>query len=246
MFRAAHRHSRPAHAPTVWAAVSLLLDYPTAELVATLPVLRRVAVGLPGSAGVPLIRLIDHLAERTGDGAAAGLRELQEEYVQTFDHTRACALYLTYFAYGDTRRRGVALLEFKQAYRRGGAAWDEDAGELPDHLCAVLQFGATIDARTAWRLLLNHRAGIEMLRLALATWDRRDGNPPGSPWHDALLALCSTLPELKGDEVDAVRRLVEQGPPAEEVGLQPYLLDPQLDRPANPTPTGADLTGVRP
>ena len=96
----------------------------------------------------------------------------------------------------------------------------EESGELPDHVCAVLQFGACVDVQGAWRLLLDHRAGLEMLRLALAD--------AGSPWCDVVVALCATLPVLQGDEADAVRRLVEQGPPAEEVGLEPYLIDPKI------------------
>ena len=102
--------------------------------------------------------------------------QLQRDYVETFDVTRRCCLYLTYFAHGDTRKRGLALVQFKQAYREAGV--ELDAAELPDHLCVVLEFGATVDAETAWRLLNDHRAGIEMLRIALAE--------TGSPWHDAL------------------------------------------------------------
>lgn len=90
-------------------------------------------------------------------------------------------LHLTYFAYGDTRRRGVALVEFKQAYRKAGVEWDEAEGELPDHLCAVLQFGATLDADGAWKLLNDHRAGIEMLRLALTSWRNDDRVRPAHP-----------------------------------------------------------------
>jgi nitrate reductase delta subunit len=127
----------------------------------------------------------------------------------------------TYFAYGDTRRRGVALVQFKQAYRKAGVEWDDDSGELPDHLCGVLQFGATVDPDGAWRLLNDHRAGIEMLRLALAGW-RNDDGTIGSPWAGALRALCATLPVLQGEEEEAVRRLVEQGPPAEQVGMDGY------------------------
>ena len=41
----------------------------------------------------------------------------------------------------------------------------------------------------AWRLLNDHRAGLEMLRIALS--DR------GSAWHDVVLALVATLPELR-------------------------------------------------
>jgi nitrate reductase delta subunit len=198
-----------------WAVCSALLDYPTEALVSSLDDLESL---VPGDAD--LLGLTAHMRRMP-------LVELQQQYVATFDLTRKCALYLTYFAYGDTRRRGAALVEFKQAYRRGGVEWAEDLGELPDHLCAVLQFGATVDADIARRLLIDHRAGVEMLRLALTRW-RNDDGTTGSPWAAAVQALCATLPALKGDEADAVRRLVEQGPPSEEVGLSGYGADPAL------------------
>jgi nitrate reductase delta subunit len=198
-----------------WAVCSALLDYPTEALVSSLDDLESL---VPGDAD--LLGLTAHMRRMP-------LVELQQQYVATFDLTRKCALYLTYFAYGDTRRRGAALVEFKQAYRRGGVEWAEDLGELPDHLCAVLQFGATVDADIARRLLIDHRAGVEMLRLALTRW-RNDDGTTGSPWAGAVQALCATLPAQKGDEADAVRRLVEQGPPSEEVGLSGYGADPAL------------------
>ncbi|KRF02733.1 hypothetical protein ASG88_05040 [Nocardioides sp. Soil777] len=209
MFPFPRRRPRADAVRPVWAALSVLLDYPTPALVASLDAVEALVPGHPR-----LAPLIAHLRETE-------LGALQEEYVATFDHTRKCALYLTYFAYGDTRRRGMALVHFKEAYRAAGAEWDESTGELPDHLCAVLQFGATADADAAWRLLEDHRAAVEMLRLALTGW-RNDDGTTGSPWAAALLALCDTLPPLEGDEADAVRRLVEQGPPAEEVGLEGY------------------------
>lgn len=209
MFSLTRKHQRPAGAEQVWAACSVLLDYPTQGLLDALDDVEALAPGHP------------HLAPLVAHLRGHDLRELQSDYVETFDHTRKCALYLTYFAYGDTRRRGVALVQFKQAYRAAGVEWDEDSGELPDHLCAVLQFGATVDPDRAWRLLNDHRAGIEMLRLALATWRNDDGST-GSPWLGAVRALCETLPTLQGEEADAVRRLVEQGPPAEQVGLDGY------------------------
>lgn len=207
---------RPAAASReTWAACSALLDYPTSELIGSLDAITSL---VPDNA--PIADLVTHL--RSHD-----LRTVQQEYVETFDLARKCALYLTYYAYGDTRRRGVALVQFKQAYRDAGAEWDESSGELPDHLCAVLQFGATIDADAAWQLLVDHRAGLEMLRIALAGWRNHDGTV-GSPWHGPVRAVLDTLPELAGDEVDAVRRLIAQGPPAEEVGLGGYGADPAL------------------
>ena len=183
------------------------------------PELARVALDADRGAGA---RCTSTLAPAPRPPARRTTSRLQQEYVATFDHTRKCALYLTYFAYGDTRRRGVALVDFKEAYRAAGVEWDEATGELPDHLCAVL--AARRDRRRATprgALLTDHRAGVEMLRLALTGW-RNDDGTTGSPWLRALLALCATLPTLQGDEADAVRRLVEQGPPAEEVGLEGY------------------------
>jgi nitrate reductase delta subunit len=215
MFRRRARSGPDEQARRVWAVCSAVLDYPTAELVAAVDDLE---VLVPDDPHLPA--LLAHLR-------STPLEQLQQDYVATFDHTRKCALYLTYFAYGDTRRRGAALVRFKEAYRAAGVEWADD-GELPDHLCAVLQLGATVDPGTTWQLLTEHRAGVEMLRLALTGW-RNDDGTTGSPWAAALLAVCGTLPVLEGAEADAVRRLVEQGPPAEEVGLSGYGADPALD-----------------
>lgn len=178
---------------------ALLLEYPTAELVAQVPDLRAIA---PTRSFDPLL---DHLS-------ATPLTSLAAEYVDTFDLHRKVCLHLTYYAYGDTRERGMALLAFKRAYRAAGLEVSPD--ELPDHLCVVLEFSATGDVEAGTRLLLEHRAGLELLRLALV--DR------GSPWAAALTAVCSTLPALRGDEREAVARLAAEGPPGEQVGLEPY------------------------
>jgi nitrate reductase delta subunit len=93
----------------------------------------------------------------------------------------------------------------------------------------VLEYAATVDLERGRGLLLDHRAGLELLRMSL-----RDA---GSPWAGALEAVTSTLPPLRGDELDAVRRLAAEGPPEEEVGLTPYAT-PGFD-PGPATPAGA-------
>jgi nitrate reductase delta subunit len=203
---------------TAWQVVSLLLDYPDDVLLGRLPVLRSAVESMPAGVRLPVSRFATFL-ESTPVG------ELQRAYVETFDVTRRCCLYLTYFAHGDTRKRGLALVQFKQAYRKAGVEFD--AAELPDHLSVVLEFGAAHDPATAWKLLNDHRAGIEMLRIALAD--------KGSPWHDVVLTLVATLPELKGEDEEKMLALIAQGPPSEEVGLdlQPYAMDPRL----NPRPS---------
>jgi nitrate reductase delta subunit len=223
-----HRDAQPGLSERelvdTWQVVSLLLDYPDAVLVERVPMLRGVVATLPDAQREPLVEVLDTL-ERVELG------ELQREYVDTFDVTRRCSLHLTYFTHGDTRRRGVALVEFKQAYRKAGVEFDQDT-ELPDHLCVVLEFGAVQDWATAWHLLTRHRVGIEVLRAGLAQ--------RGSPWLPALEALRTTLPELDGDDETALLRLVAEGPPQEDVGLEPYAIDPRL----NPRPEPADTTAL--
>ena len=196
-----------------WQVISLLLDYPTPQGLDQIPVLRQLVQRLPEPVVAPLHRLMDHLED-------SDLRALQTDYVDTFDTTRKCALHLSYYAYGDTRKRGIALVQFKQAFRRGGLEVTDD--ELPDHLAVVLEFGATgDDIGLAWKLVNDHRAGIELLYRGLA--DRP------SAWVDALKALVATLPVLQGEQEEAVAKLMMQGPPEETVGLDAYSLDPRLN-----------------
>lgn len=190
---------------------ALVLDYPDEGLLADLPRLRAAAAELPAPMRGELEKPLGHL-ERTPP------RTLAEEYVATFDLRRRCCLHLTYYSYGDTRKRGTALLGFSSAYRTAG--FEPPADELPDHLCVVLEFCATGDPDSGTRLLVRHRAGVELLHLAL-----RDA---GSPYAGALTAVSATLPPLTGDLREAVARLAAEGPPGEEVGLEPFA--PSEDR----------------
>lgn len=192
-------------ATATWQCASLLLDYPNDALVEQFAPIRRTLAALPPKMGRPLTEFMDH-AERQDR------TDLQQDYVATFDSNRRCSLFLTYFAHGDTRQRGVALLRFQQAYRAAGVHFA--AGELPDHLAVVLEFAGTVDPIAGRRLLLDHRAALETLRLALV--ERR------SHWAGVLAAVCGTLPALRGDEQEAIARLAAEGPPTEEVGMTPY------------------------
>ncbi|GAA4113613.1 nitrate reductase molybdenum cofactor assembly chaperone [Knoellia locipacati] len=219
--RSSSRLGAPAQA-TAWQVVSLLLDYPDETLVGRVPMLTDAVAGLPDDVRMPLSRFLAHVA-------SADLEELQRAYVDTFDVTRRCCLHLTYYLHGDTRNRGAALVRIKQDYRRaGGVLTDEDA-ELPDHLTVVLEFGASVDAGVAWRLLNDHRVGIELLRLALS--ERR------SPWLDVVDALRATLPRLVGDDEEALARLVAEGPPEELVGLSTEM-DAPYARPGSEPDSG--------
>lgn len=198
-----------------WQAQSLLLAYPDDELRAHAALVREALPGLPGRVALPLRRFLDHLD-------ATPLLELATDYTATLDYKKRCALFLTYYAHGDTRNRGVALLRLKQTYQRAGFALVDD--ELPDHLAVVLEFAAASEPVAAMRLLCGHRAGIELLRLALRA--------EHSPWVDVLESVSATLPELGGDEATAVARLAAAGPPEEQVGLAPFAPPEYMPEPA--------------
>jgi nitrate reductase delta subunit len=195
----------PEQLTIAWQSISLLLDYPDESLLERTGVLREASHGLPPGIGDSVRAFLDHLE-------STPIPVLQADYVETFDARRRCNLFLTYFAHGDTRKRGMALLRFKQTYLRAGFVLDD--AELPDHLCVVLEFAATVDHGLGRDLIVDHRAGLELLRLSL-----RD---LGSPWAHLIDAVSATLPPLRGDERDAVRRLAVEGPPEEEVGLAPF------------------------
>ncbi|MFJ6674661.1 nitrate reductase molybdenum cofactor assembly chaperone [Actinosynnema sp. NPDC091369] len=194
-----------AHRATAWQVQSLLMSYPDEQLVARLPLLRAATRTLPRALAAPLEAFLDHVV-------ATPLIDLAADYVATFDHRKRFSPYLTYFAYGDTRKRGMALLRFKHAYRAAGLELGD--GELPDHLAVVLEFAATGDAAVALRLMTEHRAGLELIRLGL--------RESGSPWAHVLESVSQTLPPLGRREHEAVARLAAEGPPEEEVGLAPF------------------------
>ena len=180
-------------------AAAICLEYPDERLLSALPLLRQVAPELP-----PLPRFLDHVAR-------TDLRALERDYVETFDLRRRCCPYLTYYTYGDTRQRGMALLRFTAAYREAGITLVP--GELPDHLAVVCEVAARAPA-VGLRLLGEQRVGVELLRTALAVQD--------SPYVDVLDVIRSVLPAATPRVLDRARELAMDGPPVEEVGLEPY------------------------
>lgn len=182
--------------------ISLLLDYPTAETAAHRADVEDVVAGLPADVRRPLRAFLDATASMP-------LRELQAAYVTTFDLKRRCSLYLSYYAAGDTRKRGAALVTFVEAFRAAG--WETDGSELPDHLPTVLELSARTDGEIAGMVLDAHRDGIEVLRAALET--------VRSPYAHVVAALVATLPAMQSETAARFRELVAAGPPTELVGL---------------------------
>lgn len=188
-----------------FAILSAALAFPDADLLAERHRIAAAADALPpGDAR-------DHLARFLAWWCAQDADDLQTRFSATFDFSRRTSLDLTYIYYGDRRQRGLALLKLRQRYAAAGM--EMDGPELPDHLPVILEF---TDARPSdgGAILAEFRPAIELLRAALGE--------KGNPWAAALDALCALLPPLTADERDELLRIAKEGPPTEDVGLEPF------------------------
>ncbi|MGV9613378.1 nitrate reductase molybdenum cofactor assembly chaperone [Nocardia xishanensis] len=195
----------------VWRLAALLLDYPSRDTLAMVDQLSSAADELPDEVRPGLAGMLTHLRTTSPIDLAA-------DYVATFDMRRRASLHLTFYAYGDTRKRGMALLRFKHAYRHAGVELGDQ--ELPDHLPVLLEFAATVDPIGGERLLGEHLPVIELLRLSLSD--------SGSPYAGVLGAVVATLPPLTTADRRRIAELAAEGPPEEEVGLEPFSMDPTM------------------
>jgi nitrate reductase molybdenum cofactor assembly chaperone NarJ/NarW len=182
---------------------SVLLQYPTMALFDGLGQLEEAVSRTPRATKGPFGTFLEWLSRTSPDAVA-------RHSVETFDLRRRCALYLTYYRYGDTRKRGMAMLSFKAAYRAAG--YEPIDSELPDYLPLVLDFAA-LHSRGE-RLLRAHRADLELLLRALREAE--------SPYARVIEAVCAQLPGLRRSDQALVHRFWDSGPPEEEVGLEPF------------------------
>ena len=194
----------------LWRIAALLLDYPSAQTLAMTDQVAAAASELPDAVRSPILDFL--LREFTG----ADPMRLAARYVEMFDMRRRASLHLTYYAYGDTRKRGMALLRFKHAYRQAGMQLGDD--ELPDYLPLILEFAATVDPVQGERLLAEHVPVLELLRLSL--------QDSSSGYARILGAILATLPPVSTADRRRIAELAAAGPPEEDVGLEPFAMDP--------------------
>ena len=179
-----------------WALLSALLRYPDPELLGARDELWRAAAGNS--------RIECFLVWQRD----SSLESLQRAYVETFDFDRRATLYLTYHAYGDRRQRGLELVRLKRRYADAGFTLGSE--ELPDFLPVLLEFAA-LAPDEGEALLTEQRVPLELVRTRL--------HDEGSPYAGLLDALVAELPKPKRKQLAAARRLAEEGPPTELVGL---------------------------
>lgn len=203
-------------------AASILLDYPEPRRREQFEQVAAAIDSLPTEIGTEFRAFLGAVSEMS-QGA------LEAHFTTIFDQKRKCCPYLSYYTTGDTRKRGMALVSFVEAYRAAG--WEAEDGELADYLPMVLEFSARSDSPIGGELLASHRDGIEVLRAALETFR--------SPYTHVVAAVCRSLPEIDDTTRERYLRLVNEGPPTEMVGLA------FLGALAPFTPVGAASEGAR-
>ena len=186
----------------VYQAANLLLCYPTEELLSRLDLLRE---------ALSVTDLAHHFEPWLTRLENTPLADLQTDYVQEFDLSRRHSLHLSYWSAGDTRRRGMELLGFKDTFRASGVDLTE-GGELPDFLPAILEFAACIDPDAGYEILNRHRAEIEMLRISVTDDELAQAG--------VLTAVCATLPGESPVTRDDARAMLQSTETPETVGLQ--------------------------
>jgi len=190
---------------TPWRLLSLLFDYPDAELLACSAELRETALSLPPSpARDAILAFLDHRETQSAEAA-------QREYVETFDFAKRGTLYLSFHTYGDRRERGMAMLKLKRHYRDGGLELSGSA--LPDHLPAILEFTHHAP-EDGVEVLRGFRPALEVVRSAL--------HEDESAYAQLLDTICDLLPAPSETELEDAHRIAAAGPPTEAVGLEPF------------------------
>lgn len=164
--------------------LSLLMDYPTAELAAAQSYLVASVELLPldTSARAALLDFIEHRCNRD-------LLDWQAEYDGLFERGRSLSLLLFEHVHGESRDRGQAMVDLLQQYKTAGLVLS--AKELPDYIPLYLEFLSTQGADNV-RLGLQEIAHI----LALLACRLQERNNDYSAIFTALLQVSGAVIDL--------------------------------------------------
>lgn len=182
-------------------ALARLLSYPDTDLRSQLPALLEV---LHGERALTFGRLseIDTLVDRLRGARAL---EAEAQYVELFDRGRRTALHLFEHVHGDSRDRGPAMVDLIKTYEAAGLVIAD--GELPDHLCVLLEYAST-QPRDEARSLLREVAHI-LQNLFSGLLAQRS----------AYASVIGALLDIAGEKAVPVR--LPEEPPIDEAWAEP-------------------------
>ncbi len=112
--------------------ISGLLNYPDESLLRWLPEFKQVLNEIESVSVRNKYDQILSYFEQTP------LIQLQEQYTETFDLNPSNCMNLTYHRWGNTDKRGSALVHLEEIYLKAG--FERTSSELPDFLPLVLEF----------------------------------------------------------------------------------------------------------
>lgn len=115
-------------------ALAGLLTYPQENLISALPEIALLIENEPRLPGVHKTALLELTNDLTGND----LLSSQEHYVEVFDRGRATSLHLFEHVHGESRDRGMAMIDLGNMYEKAGLILR--ANELPDYLPVVLEY----------------------------------------------------------------------------------------------------------
>lgn len=206
---------------TALRALSALLTYPRPELVAALP---EIGAALDAARAIPRAAR-ERLAALVAEMRATDGIELEGRYVDLFDRGRATSLHLFEHVHGESRDRGMAMVELKEIYANAGYALA--GGELPDYLPVVLEYLSCRDPAEAHAMLGDCAHVLRSIGEALV---RRDS--PYAAVFDALLMFVRE-PGLDWSTARATQ------PPEPEPSFDEDWAEQPAFAPAPPGRTGA-------
>jgi nitrate reductase delta subunit len=181
-------------------ALSALLRYPTAEIIAALD---EIAAALRAEVALPAERR-EACEQFIGELAAMPLLDAEEHYVALFDRSRSLSLHLYEHVHGGSRDRGQAMVRLATLYALHGL--EIEARELPDYLPLYLEFLSVLPRQAARSLLAEAAHVIAALATKL----------------EARLSGYAAV-------LRAVEALAERAPAAEAVSDAIANLDPAAD-----------------
>jgi nitrate reductase molybdenum cofactor assembly chaperone NarJ/NarW len=107
------------------------------------------------------------------------LMDLQELYVETFDHKERTGLYLTAHELGDSRKRGAALIKLQKLICEGG--FEYEGKEIVDYIPMLLELLAVAPEEENFSRL-SRRVSLAINRIV-------NNLPNSNPYHDVIELL---------------------------------------------------------
>lgn len=193
--------------------LSLLLSYPQAEWVHELDLMEKLLDDEQAINGQARQQLADLLLSLRTEP----LLDAEQNYVATFDRNPSHSLHLFEHIHGESRDRGMAMVNLIEEYRKHGL--DMDADELPDFVPLFLEYLSQLPDQQALNML-----GETVDVLALIG-RKLKGN--SSPYHNVFDVLegmspvaAQPLPDVPIRDMEET--IVQFGPSAD--GTDPLMV----------------------